>query len=192
MNFVTIDFETAKYSRESACAVGLVKFKDGSPSDSFYSLIRPPQLYIRPDFTEIHGLTVEDVRDAPVFSDIWESSIVPFIGKLPLAAHNAPFDMGVLAAVLEWYRLASPPLTYFCTLALSRAAWPKMKSHSLPILGASFGIAYAAHNALEDARTCGIIACMAAEKLGRRTVREILAAPQSGTGRLRRRRQENQ
>jgi hypothetical protein len=36
MNFVTIDFETAAYARESACAVGLVKFLGGCPSDSFY------------------------------------------------------------------------------------------------------------------------------------------------------------
>jgi DNA polymerase III epsilon subunit-like protein len=34
MNFVTIDFETAKYSRESACAVGLVKFEKGRPVDT--------------------------------------------------------------------------------------------------------------------------------------------------------------
>jgi DNA polymerase-3 subunit epsilon len=174
MNFVTIDFETAKYSRESACAVGLVKFLDGSPADSFYSLICPPRLYIRPDFTEIHGLTVEDVRDAPRFPEIWESAVLPFIGGLPLAAHNAAFDMGVLAAVLEWYKLASPLLAYFCTVALSRAVWPEMESHRLCALGEAFGIAYNAHNALEDARVCGIIACMAAEKLGAEDIRKAL------------------
>ena len=34
MNFVTIDFETAKYSRESACSVGLVKYQDGKVTDT--------------------------------------------------------------------------------------------------------------------------------------------------------------
>ncbi|GHT99740.1 hypothetical protein FACS1894142_7630 [Spirochaetia bacterium] len=75
--------------------MGLVKYQDGKAMDTFYSLIRPPILYIRPDFTDIHGLTVEDVKDAPCFMDIWNSSIKPFIGDLPLAAHNAPFDMSV-------------------------------------------------------------------------------------------------
>jgi hypothetical protein len=33
MNFAAIDFETAKYSRESACSVGLVKFLDGKAAE---------------------------------------------------------------------------------------------------------------------------------------------------------------
>jgi DNA polymerase-3 subunit epsilon len=176
MDFVTIDFETAKYSRESACSVGLVKYHNGKPVDTWYSLIRPPELYIRPDFTEIHGLTVDDVRDAPVFADLWDSSIRPFIGGLPLGAHNAPFDMGVLRAALEWYGLPIPHLKYFCTLALARRTWPGLSSHALTSLGETFGITYEAHQALDDARTCGTIACMAAEKLGSRDIKGLLRA----------------
>jgi len=164
MNFVSIDFETAKYSRESACSVGLVKYQDGKAIDTYYSLIRPPQLYIRPDFTEIHGLTVDDVRDAPTFADIWESAIKPFIGGLPLAAHNAPFDMGVLWAVLEWYELDIPTLPYFCTLSLARHTWPELESHALAALAEHFGIVYNAHNALADAETCGKLVHIVAKK----------------------------
>jgi DNA polymerase-3 subunit epsilon len=176
MNFIAIDFETAQYSPESACSVGLVKFQHGEAADTFYSLIRPPELYIRPDFTEIHGLTVEDVRDAPSFAELWESRIRPFIGDLPLAAHNASFDMGVLKAALEWYELPIPRLNYFCTLKLSRAAWPGLKSHALTKLGAHFGITYDAHNALEDALTCGAIANKAAEHYHCGHLKELLQA----------------
>jgi DNA polymerase-3 subunit epsilon len=176
MNFIAIDFETAKYSRESACAVGLVKFRNGKALDSFYSLIRPPILYIRPDFTALHGITLADVADAPTFEDLWESAILPFIGALPLAAHNAAFDMGILQAVLEWYDLPVPALNYFCTLHLSRNVWPKLESHSLPNLGKHFGIEYEAHNALDDARTCGDIACLAAERTGTATLKDLLHA----------------
>ena len=90
MNYVTIDFETAKYSRESACSVGLVKYVNGKAADTYYSLIRPPKLYIRPEFTEIHGLTVNDVKDAPTFADLWDSAIKPFIGDLPLPVCSPP------------------------------------------------------------------------------------------------------
>jgi DNA polymerase-3 subunit epsilon len=184
MNFVTIDFETAKHSRESACAVGLVKYQDGKAIDSFYSLIRPPILYIRPDFTEIHGLTVEDVKDAPGFTDIWESNIKPFIGGFPLAAHNASFDMGVLRAVLEWYDLPIPRLKYFCTLALSRRTWPELESHALPALAENFGIVYNAHNALDDAMTCGKVVQLAADRFASARLEELLAAAEVEMRRL--------
>jgi DNA polymerase-3 subunit epsilon len=184
MNFCTIDFETAKYSRESACSVGLVKFLNGKTADTFYSLICPPVLYIRPEFTEIHGLTVEDVRDAPSFAEVWESGILPFVGDLPLAAHNAAFDMGVLRAALAWYELPPPPIRYFCTLKLARAAWPELESHALTSLGETFGIAYDAHNALEDAQTCGIIACKAAEQFASANLGELLRAAKVDMGEL--------
>jgi DNA polymerase-3 subunit epsilon len=184
MNFIAIDFETAKYSRESACAVGLVKFRDGKAIDSFYSLIRPPILYIRPDFTDIHGITVDDVVDALSFEELWETDILPFIGNMPLAAHNAPFDMGVLRAVLEWYELPVPALNYFCTLVLSRNVWPELSSHSLPNLGKHFGIQYEAHNALDDAGTCGDIICLAAQKTGDTTLKDLLHTARVGMKRL--------
>jgi DNA polymerase-3 subunit epsilon len=175
MNFTAIDFETAKQSQESACSVGLVKFLDGKAVDTYYSLIRPPELYIRPDFTEIHGLTVDDVKDAPTFSDIWDSEIMPFIGELPLAAHYASFDMGVLNAVLDWYELEIPALPYFCTCKLSRRTWPRLRSHALTALARHFGIVYDAHNALEDAMTCGKLVIMSAEKYGCTSVDKLLS-----------------
>jgi len=152
------------YKPESACSVGLVKYIDGIEIDSYYSLIRPPTLYIRPDFTAIHGLVVEDVKDAPNFAELWET-IQTFIADLPLAAHNAMFDMGVLRAVLDCYSLPLPKLKYFCTVALARKTWPELKSHALTALAKNFEITYNAHNALDDARTCGKLVQMAAEKL---------------------------
>ncbi|MCL2181747.1 MAG: 3'-5' exonuclease [Treponema sp.] len=176
MNFVTIDFETAKYSQESACSVGLARFVNGEVTDTYYSLIRPPKLYIRPDFTDIHGLTVDDVRDAPRFSKIWDSEILPFIGSQPLAAHNASFDMGVLMAVLDWYDLDTPAIQYFCTCRLARRTWPNFKSHALTALAGHFGITYNAHNALDDAVTCGKLVTMSAEKFKCNSVEELLSA----------------
>ncbi|MCL2764479.1 MAG: 3'-5' exonuclease [Treponema sp.] len=175
MDFVTIDFETAKYSQESACSVGLVRFAGGKAVDTFYSLIRPPRLYIRPDFTRIHGLTVDDVRDAPRFKDIWDDGIKPFIGDSALAAHNASFDIGVLKAVLAWYKLPLCTLSYFCTCSLSRRTWPQIKSHALTSLAGHFGIVYDAHNALDDAMTCGKLVLLSAEKHGVKNVAELLS-----------------
>ena len=177
MNFISIDFETAKYSRESACSVGMVKYRGGKEADTFYSLIRPPCLYIRPEFTEdVHGITVDDVRDAPTFADLWDSSIKPFIGDLPLAAHNASFDMDVLWKVLEWYDLEIPEARYFCTCSLARRTWPGLGAYSLGSLAEKFGIIYEAHHALEDARTCGKLVQLSSEKFGSADIEGLLAA----------------
>ena len=173
MNFVTIDFETAEYSQESACAIGLVKFLGGKPADKYYSLICPPGLYIRPDFTDIHGLTIEDVKDAPSFDKIW-NEIKAFYGDLPLAAHNAAFDMGVMRAVLKWYEIENPKFKYFCTCKLAKNVWPHLSSHSLPKLARHFELKYNAHNALDDALTCGKLVIMAAEDYGCKSISELL------------------
>ena len=175
--FIAIDFETATGSPHSAISVGLVRYRDYQPVEELYSLIRPPRLYIRPDFTDIHGLTVDDVRDAPDFAAIWESKIRDFIGGTVLAAHYAVFDMKVLRAVLEWYELPIPELRYFCTCVLSRRVWPQLKSHSLPVLAKKFGIVYEAHNALADAITCGKLVQMATDKFGTgNSIEELLEA----------------
>ena len=174
MNFVTIDFETANYARKSACSVGMVKYQNGKKVDTFYSLIRPPKLYIRPDFTAIHGLTAEDVKDAPTFVELWDSHICQFLDDLPVAAHNAHFDIGVLLATLEWHGIRSPDLLYFCSLQLARRTWPSFKSHALSDLAKKFNIEYKAHHALDDAETCGKIILMAAENYKSTNLQELL------------------
>ena len=74
--------------------------------------------------------------------------------------------MGVLKAVLEWHKLPIPKLSYFCTWSLARQTWPALESHSLKSLAEHFGIIYNAHNALDDAETCGKLVQMAADKFG--------------------------
>ena len=175
--FITIDFETAMYARNSAVSIGLVKYHNYEPIDSYYSLIRPPELYIRPDFTDIHGLTVDDVKDAPDFKYLWENGISAFLEGMPLAAHHASFDMGVLRAVLECYELPSPELSYFCTCTLASRTWPGLKSYALTALAEHFNIVYKAHNALDDAFTCGKLVQMSAEKFGKRkSIKGLLKA----------------
>jgi DNA polymerase-3 subunit epsilon len=163
-DFITIDFETAVQSRESAISIGLVKYRNYKPISTYYSLIRPPNLYIRPSFTDCHGLTVDDVKDAPDFKRLWKNEIKGFIGKTILGAHNASFDMSVLRAVLDWYELPLPKLRYFCTLELANHVWSNQKSYSLPALAKKFKIVYNAHHALDDAQTCGTLVQMASEE----------------------------
>jgi DNA polymerase-3 subunit epsilon len=119
-------------------------------------------------------LTIDDVKDAPIFAEIWDNGLKPFIGSLPLAAHNAAFDMDVLWNVLKWYDLEIPELPYFCTCNLARKTWQGLDSYSLPILAEIFGINYNAHNALDDAMTCGKLVQMSAQKFNSANIKELL------------------
>ena len=171
-DFIAIDFETADYGAETAISVGLVKYHDYKPLASYYSLIRPPRLYIRPDFTDLHNLTVDDVRDAPDFKYIWENEIHGFFGSVPFVAHNAAFDMKVLRGVLNYYEIPVPQTPYFCSLQLSRRVWPELRSHALGELAKTFSIVYDAHNAVADAETCARIVLLGAEAVTQKTKRK--------------------
>lgn len=163
MNFIAIDFETANYSPTSAISIGLVKYRNNKKVDDFYSLIRPPRLFVRSDFTDIHHLTVDDVRDAEKFVNLWHKQIKNFIGDEILVAHNASFDMKVLASTLAHYDCEVPNLKYFDSLALARRTWRTLPRHALTFLGEHFGIEYDAHNALADAEVCACIVLRAAQ-----------------------------
>ena len=86
--------------------------------------------------------------------------------KIHFVAHNARFDMGVIRACCDYFGMPLPNADYACTLQIARKAWTELESHRLTFLAEQFGIVYDAHNALDDARTCGKIFAMAAKELG--------------------------
>ena len=104
MNFVAIDFETANYQPDSACAVGLVKVVGGEIVDQAVHLIRPPTREFV--FTHIHGLRWKDVANADDFGTLWPRLEPMLDGAEFFAAHNAPFDKGVLRACCARYGIA--------------------------------------------------------------------------------------
>jgi hypothetical protein len=66
---VALDFETADYSPDSACALGLVRVENHQIVQRTYSLIKPPRR--RFVFTYLHGITWEDVANQPNFGELW-------------------------------------------------------------------------------------------------------------------------
>lgn len=106
-NFAAIDFETANQCHSSVCSVGVVVVRDGKVTDKFYSLIYPHPYFFSYWNTRVHGLTLEDVADAPEFPDVW-SQVETLIEGLPLVAHNCQFDESCLRAVFEKYVMDYP------------------------------------------------------------------------------------
>jgi DNA polymerase-3 subunit epsilon len=152
--FVAIDFETADYEADSACAVGLVRVEGTRVVAREQRLIRPPRREFV--FTYIHGLTWESVRDQPGFREVW-SDLKPLLDGVDfLAAHNASFDSRVLRSCCDAARLRRPEIGFVCTVALARRTWGIYPTR-LPDVCRRLGIPLRHHDALSDAEACARI-----------------------------------
>src|SRR5262245_20163193 len=157
--FVAIDFETADYGSDSACAIALTRVEGLQIVARHSCLLRPPRSHFI--FTYVHGITWRDVESAPTFSEAW-----PQVGRLLdgaafLAAHNAAFDRGVLAACCQAASLPPPALPFLCTVQLARQVW-KLRPAKLPDVCRHLGLELRHHNASSDAEACAQIVIAAA------------------------------
>jgi DNA polymerase III epsilon subunit-like protein len=121
ISFTAIDFETANSHRGSACAVGLVKVRDGQIVDSASWLIKPPAGIddFDPINVELHGISEQDVQNA---AD-WEMSlegILQFVCEDPLVAFDAPYDASVMRKATEHQQLDLPATDFYCALHLAQ------------------------------------------------------------------------
>ena len=151
---VAIDFETANEQRSSICSVGVVIVRNDEIVDNYYSLIRPEPEYYTYWNTRVHGLTLTDTADAPIFPTVWQE-ITPRIEGLPLVAHNKNFDESCLKAAFRTYCLDYPDYDFYCTLQASR----RLSNYQLHTVAASCGYQLERHHhALADAEACAWIA----------------------------------
>ena len=167
LDFTAIDFETANPKRASACAVGLVRVRDGRIADERDTLIQPP-----PGFGEfgawnmrVHGITPAMIASAPPWRQVagW---IARYAGNDLLVAHNAPFEISVLRAANAASNLPVPHLDVLCTLDLARRACC-LRSNKLPEVAAEFGVRFGRHHdALADARCAAQVAVAMARRHG--------------------------
>jgi DNA polymerase III subunit epsilon len=152
--FVAIDFETADYGADSACAVALVRVEQGCIVRRQFALIRPPRRYFR--FTHIHGITWSDVAGAPSFGESWPSLSGMLDGAHFLAAHNSGFDCRVLQTCCLQACIEPPTLPFLCTVKVARHTW-KLRPANLPAVCAHLKIPLKHHDANSDAEACAHI-----------------------------------
>ncbi len=158
--FLALDFETANYQRNSACAIGLVRVEQNQVTQRAYHLIRPPQRYF--SFTDIHGIRWGDVAAEPNFGQLWPRIQNLFQGVDFIAAHNASFDQGVLYACCETYSIQKPTQSFLCTVQLARSVW-RFYPTRLSNVCENLGIELNHHQALSDAEACAKIVMAASQ-----------------------------
>jgi len=180
VSFTAIDFETANRSLVSACALGVVRVRDGQVVDTRYSLIRPPAGHdaFEPGNVRIHGIRPAEVTHAPTFDRLWDwmcENITPEDPDAVLVAHNAVFDTGVVKAANRACGRDPRPWDYACTLRLARAAYT-LRSYALPSASRAAGAEVEDHhNALSDALACAGIVLDLARRSGADTMPDLAA-----------------
>ena len=152
-NFVVIDFETANTCPDSICQMGIVTVENNLIVDRQNYLIRPP--YEKFSFTDIHGISLDDVKNELTFGELWQR-IKPYIEGRTIAAYNLPFDINCLFAALFRYEIPCPNFNAFDVLANVRSCryfdceLSELKNYQLVTVAKKLKLEHIAHNALSD------------------------------------------
>ena len=153
MRYTVFDVETPNHINHRMSAIGITLLEDSRIVNSFYSLVQP-ETDFDPFNIELTGITPQMVEHAPTFAQLWPV-IRPLMEQGTLAAHNAPFDMAVLAKCLQAYDIFWQPTTqYVCTCQMAKRTLPTLLNHRLDTLCRYFGIELQHHQADSDAEAC--------------------------------------
>jgi len=135
LTYVVVDVEGNGHQPPDLVELAAVPIVGGSIGEPTTWLVRPDQS-IKYFATRIHGLTNQDVADAPMFAAIKDDVLVALDADA-LVAHNAHVDVGVLKRELgDW---KTPEV--FDTLKLARRLLPEAGGYKLGTLVDSFNLA---------------------------------------------------
>ena len=159
---IAFDVETPNHRNDRISAIGIAVIEDGEITQSTGVLIDPETEFDAFNIA-LTGITPEAVRGKMTFPALWER-IGPAFSENLLLAHNAQFDMTVLAKCLRHYEIDCPAfLSYACTCRMARRFYPYMSHHGLADMCELYGIPLDHHKADSDARACAELAVKYAE-----------------------------
>jgi DNA polymerase-3 subunit epsilon len=150
--YAIIDVETTggRANRHRITEIGIVLF-DGEQITETYETLVNPEMRIPAGITELTGITMDMVKDAPKFHEV-ARRIVELTQDRIFVAHNSRFDYDFIRE--EFRRLGYTfSRKQLCTVRLTRKTYPGLRSYSLGNLTKHFGIELNNHHrALADAR----------------------------------------
>lgn len=136
LTYVVVDVEGNGHQPPDLVELAAVPIVGGCIGEPATWLVRPDQP-IKYFATRIHGLTNQDVADAPTFAAIKED-VLAALDADALVAHNAHVDVSVLQRKLgDWWK--TPEV--FDTLKLARRLLPEAGGYKLGTLVDSFNLA---------------------------------------------------
>jgi DNA polymerase III subunit epsilon len=115
--------------------------ESGLPTGNTYYTLINPEREVPAEATAVHGKSLEDLKDAPLFADVADD-LLAFVEGAHVVIHNAPFDVGFLEAELKTAKrktLAKTIGALTDTLAQSRRH-VRAKVHTLDALCDRYGV----------------------------------------------------
>ena len=131
--YIAFDVETPNHANDRMSAIGITVVEGGRIVEEHEALVDPEVPF---DLFNIRltGIGPDQVAGAPTFPALWRE-IRPLMDSGVLVAHNAPFDMSVLAKCLRGYGIRwHPTVRYACTCQMGRRLLPP-----LPVSGCAPG-----------------------------------------------------
>lgn len=155
-SFVAIDFETANANLASICQIGVVVYRDGRELETFSTLVNPEEPFWGMN-TAIHGIEPQHVVSAPKFPEVYKELRDRLSGNFVIS--HGWFDRGCMSQVLSKYNLPDFEKHWLDATRIVRRALPQFarKGYGLQNVAAHYGLTTNAHDALNDAQTCGTI-----------------------------------
>ena len=148
---IVLDVETTglDYTKERMVEFAAIRLENGKMKDRFETLINPEQ-HIRKSSIAIHGITEDDVKDAPTEAEVMPL-ILDFIGDYPIVAHNAIFDYSFLNEACQ--RQTGKPLqnARIDSQMMFKEIYPELESCGLESLMTKFNVEFSTrHRAMAD------------------------------------------
>lgn len=154
--YIAFDVETPNSANNRMSAIGVTVVERGEVVEQYDYLVNPETGFASFNVA-LTGITPEMVADKPAFPQLWRE-LEPLFSSGLLVAHNAPFDMSVLAKCLRDYGIRwQPSVPYACTCQMSRRLLPQLPNHRLNTLCDFLGLELDHHRAGSDSLACGEI-----------------------------------
>lgn len=119
MRFIAVDLETANPRMSSICQIGIVNFENGKEVAAEVRLVDPGD-YFDPYCVAVHGITADQVRGHPRFSDLHGWLCQQTSGQI-VACHTH-FDRVALAQACGLHSLEPLPCNWLDTSKVARRA----------------------------------------------------------------------
>lgn len=146
-DLVILDTETTglSFKDDSLIEIAAVRISGREVIDTFQTFVHPPKP-IPAEITELTAISNADVTNAPKPEEAI-AALTEFVSGSPIVAHNATFDKTFVEKVPGGSSVSD---VWIDSLALSRIALPRLKSHALSVMAEAFDLMGVSHRAMDD------------------------------------------